>query len=226
MAYAAPTVASTKDTTNYSRLCRLLVDVSTQALRDTFDNICSPSSLHTVLSANKATLQSLRAKRIINPIQWGKLFPPIPTTVSSRDFDTTLLMVLLRNLCGLVPPLSGWDTLPDAADLSLEADIARIKHFRNTVYAHAEKASVDDTTFNIYWRDIRDTLVRLGGDTYGAALDSLKVECMDPQVQGHYQGLLSQWKKDEDNMKEQLSEIMKKLDALAISKENTGKNVV
>ena len=226
MAYAGPTITSTKDTTNYSRLCRLLVDVSTQALRDTFDSFCPPANLNRVLSANKTALQSLRAKRIINPIQWGKLFPPIPTTVSSRDFDTTLLMVLLRNVCSLVPPPSGWNTLPDAADLSLEADIVRIKHFRNTVYAHAEKAAVDDAMFNIYWQDIRDTLARLGGDTYGAAADSLKVECMDPQVQVHYQGLLGQWKKDDDNMKEQLSEIMKKLDALATSKEIAGKKDV
>lgn len=223
MAYAAPIVTSTKETTNYARLCRLLVDVGSQALRDTFDKIHPPANLHTVLSANIAILKDLRAKRVINPIQWGTLFPPIPSTVSSRDFDTTLLMVLLRNLCGLVPPLFGWNALPDETDESLEADISRIKHFRNSVYAHAEKASVGDVTFSDYWRDIRDTLVRLGGNTYAAAVDSLKNESMDPEVQDHYKRLLSQWKRDEDNIKEQLNEIMKKLDVLVTSKEIAGK---
>ena len=83
-----------------------------------------------------------------------------------RDFDITLLMVLLRNICGLTPPTTGWDALPAATDMSREADIARVKYFRNTVYAHAEQASVDDATFHKYWKEIRDTLVRLGGVDY------------------------------------------------------------
>ena len=228
MASAAPTAASTKETTNYARLCRLLVDIGTQALRDVFDAIHAPANLHAVLAANKTTFQSLRARKIINPIQWGKLFPTIRTSVSSRDFDTTLLMVLLRDLCGLTPPLTGWDALPAVTDLSREADIARVKYFRNTVYAHAENASVDDVTFNDYWCDIRDTLVRLGGVMYKADIDDLRNECMDPEVEDHYKELLSQWKKDEDNIKEELGEIKKMLSVLTTSQEvaDQGKQIL
>ena len=221
MASALPTATSTKETTNYARLCRLLVDIATQALRDKFDAIHSPANLHAVLAGNKTILQTLRAKKVINPIQWGTLFPPIPGKVSSRDFDTTLLVVLLRNLCGLIPPVTGWNALPAATDLSCEADIARVKYFRNTVYGHAVSASVDDATFNDYWRDIQDTLVRLGGVTYETAIDTLKNECMDPEVQRYYMALLNQWKKDEDNVKDLLHEMMKKIDALTASKEVT-----
>ena len=219
MASSIPTFPSTKETTNYARLCRLLVDIGTQALRDTFDAIHSPANLHLALAGNKATLQPLRARKIINPIQWGKLFPVIPTSVSSRDFDTTLLMVLLRNLCGLIPPPTGWDALPAITDLSREADIVRVKYFRNTVYGHAEHASVDDTTFNNYWRDIRDTLVRLGGIQYATAVDDLRNECMDPEVQDHYRDFLSQWKKDDDSIKEELNEIKKILHVLTAPKD-------
>ena len=226
MATAAPTASSTKETTNYARLCRLLVDIGTQALRDVFDSIHTSANLHTVLAANKATLQSLRGRKIINPIQWGKLFPPIPTSLSSRDFDTTLLMVLLRNLCGLTPPLTGWDALPAVTDLSREADIARVKYYRNTVYGHAENASVDDIKFKDYWRDIRDTLVRLGGVRYEAAIDDLRNECMDPEVEDHYKELLSLWKKDEDNVKEELGEIKKMLNVLTASKEVTDEGMI
>ena len=154
MAYSAPGVASTNETTNYARLCRLLVDIGTQALRDTFDTIHPPANLYTVLSENKSTLQSLKDKKVISPVQWGKLFPVISTAVSSRNFDTTLLMVLLRNICGLSPPLAGWDSLPDASEDSLEADLARITYYRNTIYGHAEQASVDDVKFNDSWCDI------------------------------------------------------------------------
>ncbi|XP_078359410.1 uncharacterized protein LOC144643898 [Oculina patagonica] len=221
MAAASPTASSTKETTNYARLCRLLVDVGTQALRDTFDVIHAPANLHTVLAGNKTTLQTLRKRKIINATQWGKLFPAIPNSVSSRDFDITILMVLLRNICGLPSPVTGWDTLPAVTDVSREADIARVKYFRNTVYAHAEHASVDDATFNAYWQDIRDTLVRLGGVQYRAAIDNLETECMDPEIEDHYKELLSQWNKDEDNVKDQLNEIMTKLDALKVASDLT-----
>jgi len=228
MASATPATSSNKETTNYARLCRLLVDVGTQALRDTLDVIHAPANLHKVLAANKPTLQGLRSRRIINATQWGKLFPLIPSSVSSRDFDITLLMVLLRNFCGLPSPITGWDTLPAATDMSREADIARIKYFRNTVYAHAEQASVDDTTFNACWQDIRDTLVRLGGVRYTAAIDKLETECMDPEIEDLYKQLLNEWKKDEENIKDELKEIrskmkdvMKKLDDLAAA---TGTN--
>ena len=164
MASVTPASSSTKETTNYARLCRVIVDVGTCALRDCLDAICSPPTLHTVLTASQPTLQSLRSRRIINATQWGKLFPAAP--VSSRDFDITLLMILLRNICGLAPPRTGWDALPAATDVSREADIAPIKYFRNGIYAHAEHVSVDDATFNKYWKEIRDTLVRLGGATY------------------------------------------------------------
>jgi len=239
MAGAVPTASSTmaKETTNYARLCRLLVDVGTQALRDTFNAIHPPANMHTILARNKATLQPLRARKIINPTQWGKLFPAIPSSVSSASFDITLLMVLLRNICGLAAPATGWDSLPAVTDVTLEADIARIKYFRNTVYAHAEHASVDDATFNTYWCQIRDALVRLGGVAYRAAVDNLEIECMDPYVEEHYKELLQQWKNDEDNIKDELKEmktlidsniknLTKKIDNLVtstvISKEETG----
>ena len=194
MAGAVPTASSTKETSNYARLCRLLVDVGTQALRDTFNTIHPPANLHTVLAGNKATLQPLRARKLINPTQWGKFFPAIPSSVPSASFDITLLMVLLRNICGLAAPTTGWDALPAATDVSLEADIFRIKYFRNAVYAHAEHASVDDATFGTYWSEIRGTLVRLGGVAYRAAIDNLETECMDPDMKEHYKELLQRGK--------------------------------
>ena len=217
MASAAPTFLSTKETTNYARLCRLMVDVGTQALRDTFDAIHTPTNLYIVLAGNKATLRTLRTRKVINATQWGKLFPAISTSVSSAQFDITLLMVLLRNLCGLTSPATGWDKLPAVTDVSREADIARVKYYRNTVYGHAECASVDDAAFNAYWGDIRDTLVRLGGVKYKTAIDKLETEVMDPDLEDHYKEVLRQWKKDEDNVKDQLNEVIKKLDDLESS---------
>ena len=49
---------------------------------------------------------------------------------------------------------------------------------------------------------------------------------MDPEVEDHYMELLSEWKKDEDNIKDQLDEIMKKLDAMAPAKEVPDKGMI
>ena len=210
----APSFRSTKETTNYARLCRLLVDVGAYILRDNFDKRRQPGDLNAVLSSPPvhAVLQSLRKKRILSPFQWVKLYPAIKPTVSSKNFDITLLMVLLRNVCGLVRPATGWDTLPLDADTTLEADIVRIKCYRNTVYGHASEASVDDATFNKYWQDIQDALVRLGGAGYQSAIDDLKNESMDPEIEEHYKELLKQCIMDEVSIKERLDEIGKSLD--------------
>ena len=218
MASAAPTFNSTKETTNYARLCRLLVDVGAHVLRETFDKKRPTGSLDTVLStpSTHALLQTLRTKRVLNPTQWGKLYPAITSSVSSTNFDITLLMVLLRNICSLAPPPTGWDSLPAATDLTPEADIVRIKYYRNTIYGHASGALVDDATFSQYWQDIQDALVRLGGTCYQDAIDNLKNDCMDPEIEEHYQELLKYWVKDEISIKEKLDQIeenvAKKLD--------------
>ncbi|CAH3111796.1 unnamed protein product [Pocillopora meandrina] len=125
MATAAPPVSfsSTKETANYARLCHLLVEVGSCVLRNTFDKINPPSDLHKHLKTHRATLQQLRRKKILNPTQWGKLYPAIRTSVSSKNFDITLLTVLLRNICSLSRPATGWDALPPATDTSTEADI-------------------------------------------------------------------------------------------------------
>ncbi len=208
MASAAPTFHSTKETTNYARLCRLLVHVGATVLREVFDKKRPQGSLDTVLSSPPvhSVLVPLK-KKVLNPLQWSKLYPAIKSSVSSKNFDITLLIVLLRNICGIVPPATGWNNLPAATDLTPEADIVRIKCYRNTVYGHASEASVDDATFNHYWKDIEDALVRLGGACFQDAIDDLKNECMDPDFEEHYQELLKQWVKDEVSIKERLDEI-------------------
>ena len=205
MASGPPVFASTQENTNYARLCRLLVDVGCKVLRDTFDSIHPPANLHVVLSSPSvfSPLQSLRKKRVLNPLQWGKLFPAVASSVSSANFDVTLLMVLLRNICGLSPPVStcSWDKLPPDSDNSTEANIVRIKWYRNDVYGHATKASVDNATFNVLWQKISSAVLTLGSG-YGAVISRMKTECMDPATEAQYQQLLSDWKKDDDISKE------------------------
>ena len=217
MAAAPSPFASSKETTNYARLCRLLVDVRSQALRDTFDKKHPPSTLHGVLATYKPTLEPLytgrigkkkvkKVQKVLNATQWGKLYP-VHSRVTSASFDITLLTVLLRNICGFSPHASGWDNLPPSKDTSTADDIARVKYYRNTVYGHANQASVDDASFNAYWHEIREALVRLGGTSFRGYIDNLEHDTMDPDMEEHYRELMKQWKKDDDSIKEKIEEM-------------------
>jgi len=209
---AAPTVASTKGRTNYARLCRLLIDVGSDALRNIFDCIHPPAKLSSVLASStvRKNLLALSKRRVLNLKQWSLLYPLAPAMVSSKQFDITLLIVLLRNICGLSPPTttSSWDKLPPVTDMSHEADIVRVEYFQNTLY-HAEHSSVNNVMFNDQWMDIRGALVRLGGPSYGAAVDKLKTEGMDPVAEEHYKDLLKQLQKDDDHIKDRTEELAK-----------------
>jgi hypothetical protein len=69
---------------------------------------------------------------------------------SSKDFDITLMICLLRNLM----PIDIMDNrLPSATDTSLRADLSRIKFYRNMI-VHCNSALVDDTDFESYWNDV------------------------------------------------------------------------
>jgi hypothetical protein len=70
---------------------------------------------------------------------------------SSKDFDITLMICLLRNLI----PIDIIDNrLPSATDTSLRADLSRIKYYRNIIVHQCDEALIDDTDFESYWNDV------------------------------------------------------------------------
>ena len=79
----------------------------------------------------------------------------------------------------------------------------RIKWYRNDVYGHATKASVDDATFNALWQKISSAVLALGPG-YGTDISRMKSECMDPAAEAHCQKLLSERKKDDYILREML----------------------
>ena len=82
----------------------------------------------------------------------------------SEDFDITLLFRLLRSICNLTPPFTGWDAPPVTTDHSLTADIARIKYYRNSVYGHVNQGmTIIDDEFSTLWQEISEVLVRIAG---------------------------------------------------------------
>ena len=203
MATAAPSpLASSVEKTNGAKLSRLLIDGGTTVLRKIFDGHHRPGNLVADLNANKSILSSLLKKKVLHKPQWDKLFPPGGVAPDSNTFDITLLFLLLTNICGLTPPPSGWHTKPPPSDTSHEANLARVKFYRNILYGHVTTTGVDTPTFSALWTEISGVLVSLGLDQ--AEVDRLKAEKGGEQ---DYIDVLIEWAGSEEDIKSQLKNI-------------------
>ena len=187
---------------NYSRVCQLLVDKGGDALRAALHVVHPPSTLAAALNAYKSVLKKIRYS-VINPSQWNLLYP-VSGTPDSRNFDVTLLTILLRNICGLLSPATGWNVMPPASDTSISANIARIKIFRNDVYGHTPSAQLDDTTFETLWQEISKPLVKLGIPQQD--IDELKEAPLSPEEESYIKKL-KEWKELEDDLLSKLNDL-------------------
>ena len=201
-------MGSSRPENNGARLSRLIIDQGAKTLRIYFHTIHPVSSLNTVLNASKSTLNHLKHIKVLTQPQMDILFPPSGTS-TSNDYDITLLYILFRNICGLYPPSStGWDHYPLIMDLSPEADLARIKYYRNKV-AHTKNTAISDTDFEVWWYDISEALIRLGANAVDIA--SLKTGLFDEEF---YFAALSEWY-ESDHRNEILSgKILKNTEAI------------
>ena len=168
-------LGSSDETLYGMKLMRLVLDGGTEALRNVFQRI-HPGNLQVVLSCksspstctlstcNHYILSILKRRNVIKQNQWDKLYPAYPNKPNINDFDITLLSVLLRNICGLSSPSTGWDKWPTPSDHSVGADIVRIKLFRNEHFGHRPQSTVSEADFKALWAEISLPLVRLGID--------------------------------------------------------------
>ena len=204
-------ISFTKEATNYARICRLLIEVGSQVLREKFNDIHDPANLHIILNSRMPKLASLRSRGILTQAQWDSMNPAVHETVSSENFDISTLCMLLMNICNLPPPETGWRRLPAPTDHSLSADILRVRHFRNSLFAHVTKASIDETSFNRYWSNIREVFVRLGGAKYDKVISKMKTESMNPDAEEGYKSLLKNGKNRMMTLKIDSNRLTKKL---------------
>ena len=203
MAAATPSpLAASTETKNGVKLRRLLVDGGTSVLRKVFDGIHPAKKLAANLNLNNSTLDDLFARGILNEQQRNRLFPPDGSNPDSKTFDITLLFLLLTEICGLSPPVrTGWNHKPQAKNKSLEANLVRIKLFRNKLI-HTPETRIQTVMFNDLWKEISGVLVSLG-------LDQTKVERLRAERCGEedYLDVLFKWADREREIKSKLEEV-------------------
>ena len=210
----ASVLDSSNEKTNNFKLMRLIVDGGTEALRQTFSKY-HPGNLKVVLSKPKSNLFKLLGN-IISQEQWDKLYPAPPNVPNINDFDISLLCILLRNVCGLKrhsDPI--WKRMPNASDHTIEADVVRIRIFRNERFAHIPNTAVSDGDFKSFWAEISAPLVRLG--IKKSDIDRLENElCGEVEVKR----VMKEWEKSESKILNVLNEIKDDVKALRKDEES------
>ncbi|KAL9980311.1 hypothetical protein ACROYT_G008877 [Oculina patagonica] len=182
-----------EEKTNGTRLAKLLIDGGTHVLRTFFHSIHPTTALQHVLNNNFGRLQSLKLRRVIFVDEWEKLFPSSGDPPDSKTFDITLLHLLLRELCHLTAPPTGWHKMPVDSDASPEANIIRITCFRNELCQNVS-TGIPKSEFEDKWNKISHSLVALGLDQ--PEIDHLKTETIDHDTERRVDEEVQKWKLD------------------------------
>ena len=205
--------------TNGTRLVRLLVDGGTHVLREVLHSVHRPATLQHVLNNNFRILHGLRSRRVISDDQWENLFPPSGDPPDSKTFDTTLLHLLLREICCLAVPPTGWHKMPTNSDISLEANIVRIKCFRNKL-CHSVSTGIAKDEFEDKWNIVSSALVALGLDQ--TKVDRLKPEPIDHDSKRRTEEEVNKWKLEIEPRIESLEKDVAKIKGeMSLSDQNT-----
>ena len=170
-------LSTTDEKANFQRLTRLLMRGGLTLLREVFDSIHPPASLPAVLlnPTIKSNLKKLKGQKVLTQPEYNCLYFPLSGAyVKSTDFDISLLCKLLRAMCSLTPPATGWNSLPNSTDHSLEADLVRIKFYRNKLYGHNHSMEITNADFENLWMEVSEALLRIAGGISSAKRDEWK----------------------------------------------------
>ena len=137
---------------------QLLIEKATGTLRNKFHQYFSsdPKTLYQQLSCHQSLLKKYLTKGILYKDQYALLFPTNGLT-DAGSFDICLLTFLLRQLCGLPSPATGWSVLPLPTDQTESAHLVRIRLGRNKVQHGGLKW--DFINFTLVWDEITDSVI-------------------------------------------------------------------
>ena len=183
---------TSEEKTNGTRLARLLIDGGTHVLRKFLDSVYpEPTLLANELKKNRTKFQTLKSKGVIFKEQWEMLFPTSGPP-DSKEFDITLLHLLIRELCCLKAPRTGWHKIPADDDQSMEANIARIKCFRNELF-HSKSTSIPNNEFEDKWNIIVSSLEAIKIGVYRKKIQALKNDSIDHKTQKRVDEEVEKW---------------------------------
>lgn len=176
--------ASTRETTNFARVSRIILGPCTGVLCALLTKEIPPPTLLQKVKKYLASLPKRKQPSITKEQEW------VIHHGSYSDFDITLLYFLLRNISTFPPHAKQWGNEPIPSDRSVSANIERIRLIRNK-YGHFPHFSISDTDFNAKILEISSIIKVLENHlgtstTYQDAVDEITNCCMDTDQEVKY----------------------------------------
>ncbi|KAL3883050.1 hypothetical protein ACJMK2_029343, partial [Sinanodonta woodiana] len=206
--------ATCPETTNFARICRIVVDVLRDILWQVLTHEVKSADLPIQVRNYQHKLKSLDGRIKTWLVGISSSSSEIP---SAEKFDVSSIYTLIRNLCSTIPtPTTKWGNPPPAGGMTLGDDIERVREFRNTLYGHATQAKLDTADFNKICTYIIDVVSRF--DAYFSAnckamkcsfksdIDAVLTCSMDKSLEDEYIEKLKEIDVLLDDIKEQVDD--------------------
>ncbi|XP_053380979.1 uncharacterized protein LOC123551136 isoform X2 [Mercenaria mercenaria] len=162
------------ETAYYLRLIAMYIDIGTDTVLKVFYTLTPKKDVKTFFDRQdiKRILTSLDEKKIISV----KEFRMVSIKPNPENFDMSLLITLLTNLYkGKLPnPQNGWKASPDVRDVSIAADLLRLRNIRNTIVGHYPRARLPKVKFEYIWNHVETVLIRLVQNVDATSATGLK----------------------------------------------------
>ncbi|XP_060571779.1 uncharacterized protein LOC132729955, partial [Ruditapes philippinarum] len=195
-------IMSSKAQQNSCRLFRLqmlIIDGGLLILRNMFNQKMQNVPLVAFLKNERQTITNLRTRGIITQVQYDLLFPSGGSGPATTDLDITLIICLLRNIksFGLNKNFQ-WNSIPAQGDTSVEADISRLKMYRNELSHISSTSGITLPVFTTKWTEIEQVLLRLNSAVspiphLQQMIDDFKVNPLDPEAERRVQKAIDSW---------------------------------
>lgn len=161
-----------KPAENYLCLCRLIMTICTDILRDVLSRYIKPADLRSELDKNRHRLEN-----IMNAQQRELIYPANGNNaLAAKHLDISVMYIILRNICNIPTHRNGWGNPPNTGDNSLAACIERIRIQRNEISAHHTNGEMERTEFENRWTELEDAVVEIERQLIGGVLYERGVE--------------------------------------------------
>ncbi|XP_053390916.1 uncharacterized protein LOC128553764, partial [Mercenaria mercenaria] len=219
---------STESSARFYRIISLVVDVGTQTLLDTFYSKVRKEDVSIVFGTSKVKAEffKLKGKNALTKVQYNKVTSANP---DPDTYDISLLTTLLTNqkLCGIPPPAKGWGTTPpDSSDLSVGADLLRLRELRNEIVGRRTNAQLEVADYSMFWSKVEVILVRLAKDVSQAEEKKIKemirntetgpIEPLHDREKKLLQVFLQWQKEDNEKYRTKMTEVLNSLNNLSL----------
>ncbi|XP_053388258.1 uncharacterized protein LOC128551430, partial [Mercenaria mercenaria] len=209
----------------FLRLMSMYMDLCTESVRNVF-NFHSPDNngeKFLLLHVNQAKLIELKREKVLNQQESELVITQWPNL---KRMDISLLITLSINLFTTVqlsPPIKGWNRPPKGTDISIAADLLRLKKIRNTIVGHYPCARLAQWRFEEEWETIKIILLRIekhispGNEEHlQIKIDQYLIQELQPGIKGEHDPKLREWYQEVFKAQEQVDKYLEKLEGFSV----------